>query len=72
VSTDFTLEPDEPDLDRPERAPPVWMVATGLAPTSALPAKATKGTDAPRPTDALGRGSMPNIYWMQEKESEQV
>ncbi len=42
---DFILEPDEPDLDRPERSRPVRMVGTGLAPTADVPAVRTKGPE---------------------------
>jgi hypothetical protein len=41
--SDFTLAPDEPADDRPERTRPVRLVGTGLAPTAAVPAQAHKG-----------------------------
>jgi hypothetical protein len=36
--SDFMLDPDESDPERPERSRPVRVVGTGLAPTAAVPA----------------------------------
>jgi hypothetical protein len=43
---DFTLEPDEADIDRPERSRPVRLVSTGLSPT-AEPPSTRRPTTAP-------------------------
>ncbi len=42
---EFTLEPDEPTADRPERRAPPRMVSTGLAPTADLPHARGKGKE---------------------------
>jgi hypothetical protein len=47
MSNDFMLEPDQIEEDRPERARPVRLVGTGLAPTATLPASRQRGPDAP-------------------------
>jgi hypothetical protein len=45
---DFLLEPDEIESARPERARPVRLVHTGIAPTAAVP-KSKRGTPDPAP-----------------------
>jgi hypothetical protein len=55
--SDFLLEPDELDPERPARSRPVRLVATGLADTAALPPSATRGPDRPpcyAPCEACG------------------
>ena len=42
---DFLLEPEEIEPQRPDPRRPVRLVATGLAPTAAMPPSATRGTD---------------------------
>ena len=42
---DFFLEPNEIDPDPPERRRPVRLVATGLAPTAAVPTGVRRGTE---------------------------
>ena len=42
---EFTLEPDQPTADRPERRAPPRMVATGLAPTAEMPHARGKGKE---------------------------
>jgi hypothetical protein len=54
--TDFTLEPDEIEPERPERHRPVRLVATGLAPT-AEPPRATKPPPPPCYTACEGCGA---------------
>ena len=43
--SDFTLEPDEIEPERPERRRPVRLVGTGLTPTSPVPASSRRGTE---------------------------
>ena len=45
--TDFMIEPDELDPERPERRRPVRMVSTGVAPTAAVPTTRPRQPDPP-------------------------
>ena len=43
--SDFMLEPNEIESERPERGRPVRMVSTGLAPTAAVPPSVRRGKE---------------------------
>jgi hypothetical protein len=47
MPNDFMLEPSDIEPERPERARPVRIVGTGIAPTAAVPPSRQRGPDAP-------------------------